>query len=194
MKLKLGALSRYIKFKMKQLSVKKLVKFEHNGYFLGNRIINNNTADSIIVGCNSHVAANLSCASKGRIIIGSNTWIGDNSIIKSALNVTIGNYCMISDNVIIQDSDCHPFDKNKRRELLKIPPQSRDIDCWYESKSIKKVVIKDDVWIGVNSVILKGVRIGEGSIIGAGSIVVSDIPSNSIACGNPAKVIKKIIT
>jgi len=55
----------------------------------------------------------------------------------------------------------------------------------------KPVVIQNNVWIGGKSIILPGVNIGEGSVIGAGSVVVSDIPSYSIAVGNPAKVIKK---
>ena len=55
------------------------------------------------------------------------------------------------------------------------------------------VVIKDNVFIGVNTVILKGVTIGENSIIGAGSVVAKDIPANSVAVGNPAKVIHKNI-
>ena len=54
------------------------------------------------------------------------------------------------------------------------------------------VVIKDNVFIGVNTVILKGVTIGENSIIGAGSVVTKDIPANSVAVGNPAKVIQTI--
>ena len=186
------SLSKYVKFKMKQLSVKKLALFGHKSYFLGDTIINKNTVKNIVVGDNSCIAANLLCASKGKIIIGNNTWIGHNSLIKSALNVTIGNYCMISDNVIIQDTDCHSLNKNQRRIFLEIPWESKDIDSWYESDAIRSVVIGDDVWIGVNSIILKGVKIGEGSVIGAGSVVTSSIPNNCVAFGNPAKVIKKI--
>lgn len=57
----------------------------------------------------------------------------------------------------------------------------------------RKVIIEDDVWIGTNSVILPGIRVGRESIIGAGSIVTRDIPANSIVAGNPAKVIRKIV-
>ena len=56
----------------------------------------------------------------------------------------------------------------------------------------KGIVIEDDVLIGMNSIILKGVRVGARSVIGAGSVVVKDIPSDCIAAGNPAKVIKII--
>ena len=54
----------------------------------------------------------------------------------------------------------------------------------------KEIIIEDDVLIGTNCIVLKGVRIGARSIIGAGSIVTKDIPSDCIAAGNPAKVIK----
>ena len=53
-------------------------------------------------------------------------------------------------------------------------------------------MIEKNVWIGMNSVILKGVTIGDNSIIGAGSVVVKDVPKNTIAAGNPAKVIKDL--
>ena len=53
-----------------------------------------------------------------------------------------------------------------------------------------KIVIQDNVWIGMNCVVMKGVVIGENSIIGANSIVTKDIPANCIAAGNPCRVIK----
>jgi acetyltransferase-like isoleucine patch superfamily enzyme len=54
------------------------------------------------------------------------------------------------------------------------------------------VVIEEGVWIGAHAIILKGARIGKGSIIGAGAVVSGEIPPMSIAAGNPAKVVKKI--
>ena len=56
----------------------------------------------------------------------------------------------------------------------------------------KRVIIGKNVWIGMNSLILKNVTIGDNSIIGAGSVVVKDVPKNTIAAGNPAKVIKDL--
>jgi len=55
-----------------------------------------------------------------------------------------------------------------------------------------KISIHDNVWIGFNSIILKGVTIGENAIIGAGSVVREDIPANCVASGNPCRIIKEI--
>ena len=90
--------------------------------------------------------------------------------------VTIGDDCFIGPNVSIYTA-CHstdPVERNSRRE-------------WAES-----VIIGDNVWIGGSVTILPGVTIGDNVTIGAGSVVTKDIPSNSIAVGNPCKVIKTL--
>ena len=85
--------------------------------------------------------------------------------------IILGDNILCGANVLITDFDWHT---------------SR-----YPSES-KPVIIHDNVWIGVNSVLLKGVEIGENSIIGANSVVVKNIPANVVAAGNPCKVIKKL--
>ena len=112
-----------------------------------------------------------------KIKIGSNSGFSGTSI-GAANSITIGNYVLSGANVLITDFDWHPIDPNFR----------------HTNKNIKNapVVIHDNVWLGVNSVILKGVTIGENTIIGANSLVVNDIPSNVIAGGNPCKVIKAL--
>lgn len=99
--------------------------------------------------------------------------------IVCALEVTIGNYVTIGANTIITDTDFHPLDPAVRR--------IRPMDA-----KTAPVVIEDDVFIGMQSIILKGVTIGTGSVIGAGSVVTSDIPPGVIAAGNPAKVIRAV--
>lgn len=66
-----------------------------------------------------------------------------------------------------------------------------EIPIKLQGKSLKKIVIEDDVWIGAGSKILGGVTIGKGSVIGAGSVVTKNIPPYSIAVGNPARIIRK---
>ena len=91
--------------------------------------------------------------------------------------ITIGNRVTIGADVILLDSDGHSLDYTKRGTIDDIP-------------RCKSIEINDDVLIGTRSIILKGVTIGARSIIGSGSIVSKDIPSDCIAAGNPCKVIK----
>lgn len=113
------------------------------------------------------------------IEIGDNCWINNNAtIISDGAKIIIGSKCLIGCNVEITDSDFHD-----------LAPESR-----FGGKNIikKDVIIEDNVFIGNNVTILKGVRIGKNSVIGNRSVVTKDIPENSIAVGNPAKLIRKI--
>lgn len=88
----------------------------------------------------------------------------------------------IGANTIVMDSDAHALGYINRR----------NIDSDMKSKIDKDIVIGDDILIGVNCIILKGVHIGDRSIVGAGSVVTKDVPSDTIVAGNPAKVIKNM--
>lgn len=117
-------------------------------------------------------------SSKAQIRIGDNVgmsspriWIHD--------GLTIGNNVKIGGGVLFIDTDCHPIAYSVRRN-------SNEGTC-----SVP-IVIEDDVWIGAQSIVLKGVTIGARSIIGAGSVVTKSIPSDCIAAGNPCKIVKKL--
>ncbi len=108
---------------------------------------------------------------KAHIIIGDNTAIGDRTEIHAGSRVEIGSGCNIAWDVCIMDRDYHKFNS--------------------EEETVKPVRICDNVWIGCNSIVLKGVTIGEGAVIAAGSVVTRDVPPKTLAAGNPAKVIKE---
>ena len=110
------------------------------------------------------------------IKIGRNTRI-HGSCIHAFSQVIIGENCLIAANCQIFDASGHSSQISNR------------LESQGESKPIS---IGNNVWIGANSIILPGVNIGDGAIIGAGSVVVKSIPSNVIAGGNPAIVIKEI--
>lgn len=113
----------------------------------------------------------LATLEEGAIIkIGNNSGFSGVSI-GAAKEIIIGNNVLCGANSIITDTDWH----SDRRNTMPKP-----------------VVIKDHVWIGVNTTILKGVTIGQNSIIGANSVVVKDIPPNVIAGGNPCRILKQI--
>jgi len=117
--------------------------------------------------------------SNARISVGDNTWINNGFIaVADHTSITIGQRVLIGTNVEIYDSDFHGIhvgDRNKSR------PE------W-----AKPVVIQDDVFLGSNVRVLKGVTIGHGSVIANSAVVVKDIPPNVIAGGNPARVLKAI--
>jgi acetyltransferase-like isoleucine patch superfamily enzyme len=108
------------------------------------------------------------------IEIGDNTRINGASI-HAAERITIGKNCLIAANVTIVDSDGHGLRPDERHLVNPVS---------------QPVIIEDNVWIGLNSIILKGVRIGANSVIGAGSVVSRDIPPNCVVSGNPAQIVK----
>ncbi len=93
--------------------------------------------------------------------------------------VTIGNHIRIGANSTIIDTDFHPLDASVRRQL---PRQGRS----------EPVVIEDDVFIGMHVLILKGTRIGQSSVVGAGSVVAGEFPAGVLIAGNPARVVRHL--
>lgn len=119
---------------------------------------------------------NVRKSKKNVVRIGNNVFIGNN--VHLACDLEINNNVMIASSVAFVGGD-HKFD---------IP----GVYIINSGRSnYKKIVINDDVWIGHGTIVLKGVNIGFGSIIGAGSVVTKDVPDMCIYAGNPAKLIKK---
>jgi len=148
-------------------------------------------------GCHLHMGANVTLNSDNRgyhinmhspvklfadkpgaeIRIGENTRI-HGTCIHAFQSIVIGRNCLIAANCQIIDGNGHD---------LSFPDVSNRIMTFGSSRP---VVIEDDVWIGANTIILPGTRIGRGSVVSASSVVASDIPAMVVAGGNPAKVIK----
>lgn len=114
------------------------------------------------------------------IMIGRDTGISGGSIC-AAVSVKIGSECLIGANVIIADTDFHAINPDGRRFNV----NSADIGA-------EPVEIEDNVFVGTGAIILKGVKVGRNSVIGAGSVVTSDVPPDSIVAGNPARVLRRI--
>ncbi|WP_174734333.1 CatB-related O-acetyltransferase [Mesobacillus harenae] len=120
------------------------------------------------------------------------TVVGDYSYINSNCNITntqIGTFTSISSNCVIGASQ-HPINYMSTSPRIYSENNILGVPAFFESKP-KKTIIGDDCWIGANVVIMDGVKVGNGSIIGAGAVVTKDIEEYSIAVGTPAKVIKK---
>lgn len=109
------------------------------------------------------------------IFSGENVYFNVNCVVLDSMKVTIGNNVFFGPGVQIYTAS-HPLNAIERRKV----------------EFAKPVTIGSDCWIGGNVVICPGVTIGDGCVIGAGSVVTKNIPDNTLAVGNPAKVIRKL--
>lgn len=151
--------------------------------------------------CIIYENARLESYGPGLIEIGERAVLGDVKII-SRNKIIIGKRALMSWNVFIQDFDPHPKESSLRAQQM-IQMTENFFPRWdqHQPKRItldwsapsRAIIIGDDCWIGANVTILKGVEIGNGCIIAAGSVVTSGIfPDNSLIAGNPAKLIKEL--
>jgi maltose O-acetyltransferase len=112
----------------------------------------------------------------GTLEIGESAFINYGCSIAANLSVRIGPRCSLGTHVIIMDNDFHQIDPERRNER----PESRPI------------ILEENVWVGARAIILRGVTIGAGSVIAAGSVVTRDVPPRAVAAGMPARVIRSL--
>lgn len=127
----------------------------------------------------------LSTEEYGVIEIGNDCYITNASLV-CAERLTIGNRVFIAGGVTVVDSDFHPMEPALRlADTVALSPLGNSKNR--PPIKAKPVIIEDDVWIGFNATVLKGVRIGAGAIIQPGALVSDDVPAGATVAGNPAK-------
>lgn len=142
----------------------------HSRIKIGDNCIFNSSKISNLIGVKTPCIFSISKRG-GNIVIGNNCGFSG-TIIRAASSIRLGNNVRCGSNTVIYDNDGHSNDPR--------------------SGSDKPIMIGNNVWLGYGVKVLKGVTIGENSLIGAGSIVTKDIPANVVAAGNPCRVIKQI--
>lgn len=152
--------------------------FEYNNLPPNDYKAHNKLLKKLFKKCDSKtfIEAPLRCDYGFNVSVGKKFYANYNLVLLDSAEITIGDNVMIAPNVSFYTVD-HPLHHSDR--------------ITYLEKS-KPITIENNVWIGGNVVILKGVTIGENSVIGAGSVVTKNIPKNSLAFGNPCKVVRKI--
>ncbi|MDP1676620.1 MAG: acyltransferase [Bacteroidota bacterium] len=133
----------------------------------------NDGGEIIVENCQFYQGVRLEVGRNAVIRIGNGTYLNRNTVVVAQEKVEIGKDCRIAWDVVIMDSDLHPI-------------SGRTLEN-------KPVIIEDNVWIGCRCIILKGVRIGKGAIIAAGSVVTKSIPPDTIAAGVPARILTQNI-
>ena len=144
----------------------------------------------IKIGKNSLVAGTLVTeVGTSRLIIGDNVFIAGNTLIDCLEQITIEDDVLISYHVTIMDSDNHSL-----RASVRVGDLNRWRQQQYDWTHVGRspVVIRSKAWIGARAIITKGVEIGEGGVVAAGSVVTKDVPPYTIVAGNPARVIREL--
>lgn len=130
------------------------------------------------VGKNYLIEQNFWCDYGYNIEIGENFYVNHNCVMLDPAKIIFGDNVFVAPNCGFYTA-CHPIDTKERNKGLEFA---------------KPITIGNNVWIGGNVTVLAGVTIGDNVVIGAGSLVNKNIPANSVAVGNPCKVIKEIGT
>jgi len=156
------------------------------------RLVNKSSHEAIIIGAEAALRGILRVEPKGRIEIGRFCYIGDGAILSAARSLRIGEATLVAHGAQIFDNDTHPVDPLEReahfKKMLGYRP-GRALTIGNAPVSIGR-----RCWIGMNSIVMKGVSIGDNSIVAPGSVVIKDVPADVLVAGNPAAVTKQLPT
>jgi acetyltransferase-like isoleucine patch superfamily enzyme len=146
------------------------------------------------IGADAAIRGIIRCEGQGRIVIGDRVHIGDGVIVSARAEIGIGAETLVAHGVQLFDNDTHPIDPEARAahfaSMLKLGPKGRTPDE-FEVAS-RPVRIGRRCWLGLSSVVMKGVNIGDEAIVAAGAVVTADVPARRIVAGNPARVVRSL--
>ena len=143
---------------------------------------------SLTIGAESNIEASIVLEKRSaHVSIGSRTHVGGGTLLAAACGIEIGNDVLVAFDTLIADHNSHS---------LRFCERQNDVRDWMQGRKdwtrvqMAPVSISDKAWIGMRAMILKGVTVGEGAIVGAGSVVTRDVPPWTIVAGNPARIIR----
>jgi acetyltransferase-like isoleucine patch superfamily enzyme len=144
----------------------------------------------LAVGEGSNLECRIVFETRGvRVSIGSRTHVGGGTLLDAACGIEVGDDVLIAFDVLVMDHDSHSLVFTQRRH---------DVSAWMAGRKDwthvprQSVRIESKAWVGTRAIILKGVTVGEGGVVAAGSVVTRDVPPWTIVAGNPARVIREL--
>lgn len=175
---------------MKKFAYRNEVSIGHEVIF-GRHTYISTGSQKIRIGEKSKVYGRLIAQGDGEIILEENVQIGPGTTIGAISKVTIKRNALLANDIKVMDNNNHPVNPSDRL-IMNSSPLGHVYKTWKYSLS-DEIQIGENVWIGQDSRICKGVKIGDGSIVAANSVVTKDVPPNVIVAGNPARVVKSNI-
>ena len=153
-------------------------------------VVRNPQECSLVIGRYSDINANITLERENvQVAIGCRTHIGAGTLLDAAHSITIGSDVLIAFDVLVMDHNSH---------AIKFAERATDVQDWmkggkdWTNVKTAAVEIHDKAWVGARAIVLRGVTIGEGAIVAAGSVVTKSVPPWTIVGGNPARVIREL--
>jgi acetyltransferase-like isoleucine patch superfamily enzyme len=161
-------------------------------FYCDSKLINYGKKEYFTIGSYTHIRGELSIVSpEGKLRIGNHCYIGEGTKIWAQQFIEIGNRVLIAHSVDIHDTNAHSLNAElRRKDPVNLFEKKIPID-WSSVRS-KPVRIESDVWIGFKSSIMKGVTIGRGAVVAAGSVVTKDVLPYTLVAGNPSRFIREL--
>ena len=154
-------------------------------------LVGGSSKEDVIIHDHVDLYGKLASYHHGKITMGSWSKIGPGTVINCVNKIEIGKDTAIADNSLIIDNNTHPLCPADRRYMRHTPHGSNERQPWHSANA--PIIIGENVWIGSNVRICKGVTIGDNAIIAANSVLTKSVPANAVAAGNPAKIVKENI-
>lgn len=161
-------------------------------FMLGASCRNNSAKENITLGKHTLVGGTLIALFGGEITIGDNVYIGQGTSIQAKEKIVVSSNVIIANDVILLDNNNHPVSPEMRLKMSACEDFINDeLWSWKYAESAP-VVIEENVWIGRDARIMKGVTVGKGSVVALGAVVTHNVPAYCVVAGNPARVVKEL--
>lgn len=158
---------------------------------LGARLVNLGESDDVRIEGPAAIRGILRAEAGGRIRIGRFVYVGDHALISARKSIDIGDATLLAHGVQIFDNNSHPIQVYQREVQFRRMLGDKGVRVPMEIAAAE-VHIGRNCWVGMNSLVMKGVTIGSASIVAAASVITSDVPSGVVVAGNPGRQVREL--